>query len=221
MVAVFTCDIISSRFYSVPQRQVLDAGIKEAFAATCFNLPVAEGELLSFSVIQGDEFQFSMLNPAYFYHFLLMLRLRFALLLPDIIPLFRCGIGMGERSISSGSSYQRDGSAYHRSRSALESFDAHKGRLSLLQSPRELADSSANTILGFCDHFEKGWSARQRQALLLKMAGSNLKQSSEIMKSSWQNVQQLLQNAGWERIQEALDYFAALPWSELSEEQSR
>lgn len=218
MVTVFTCDMVSSRFYAMLQRQVLDAGIKEAFAATCRDLPAAEAELLSFSVIQGDEFQFSILNPAWFYHFLLMLRLRFSLLLPDMVPLFRCGIGMGERSISSGSSYQRDGSAYHRARFALEAFTRHKGRLSLLQGPHELANRSANTILGFCDHFEKAWSAKQRQALLLKMAGNTLRQSSEQMKSSWQNVQQLLQNAGWELIQEALDYFAELPWQELSAE---
>ncbi len=218
MVVVFTCDIIASRLYSVVQRQALDGGIKEAFAATCLALPAAEAELLSFSVIQGDEFQFSIINPAWFYHFLLMLRLRFSLLLPDSVPLFRCGIGMGERSISSGSSYQRDGSAYHRSRAALEMFAQHKDRLSLLQSSGELAKRSANVILGCCDHFEKEWSAKQRQAILLKMHGNTLKQSSELMRSSWQNVQQLLQNACWERIQEVLDYFAELPWEKLIEE---
>lgn len=218
MIAVFTCDIIASRLFTIVQRKALDAGIKEAFTATCQALPAAEAELLSFSVIQGDEFQFSILNSQYFYHFLLMLRLRFALLLPASVPLFRCGIGMGERSISSGTSYQRDGSAYHRSRSALGCFDMHKGRLSFLHSPRELANRSANVILGCCDHFEKSWSNKQRKAILLKMEGRTLKQSSELMESSWQNVQQLLQNANWERIQEALSYFAELPWNELSEE---
>ena len=210
MIAVFTCDIIASRRFSALQRQVLDQGLRNAFAETCRILPGAKGELLSFSVVQGDEFQFSILQPAWFYSFLLMLRLRFSLLLPDGDPMFRCGIGIGTRSIAGGSSYQRDGSAYHASREALERFERMKGRLSILQRANGGYDAGLNLILGFCDHLELSWSSRQKQALLLRLEGHNLKQSAEQLHSSWQNVQQLLQNAGWDRLQEAIGYFNGL-----------
>jgi len=210
MIAVFTCDIIASRRFAALQRQVLDKGLQDAFAKTCSLLPGAKGELLSFSIIQGDEFQFSILQPAWFYTFLLMLRLRFSLLLPDSDPLFRCGIGIGTRSIATGSSYQRDGSAYHASREALEQFDHLKGRLSILHHASGGYDPGLNLILGFCDHLEQSWSIRQKQALLLRLEGSNLKQSAEQLRSSWQNVQQLLRNAGWDRMQEAVKYFNSL-----------
>ncbi|HNX01840.1 MAG TPA: hypothetical protein PKK33_10770, partial [Candidatus Cloacimonadota bacterium] len=116
MIAVLTCDIIGSRFFSNKDRALLQKSIREFFDVTCRLFPQAKADVISFRVTAGDEFQFSLLEPCYSYQFLLHLRLQTSLLKVDRMPLFRCGIGTGERSVEGQTSYEMDGTAYYRSR---------------------------------------------------------------------------------------------------------
>ena len=65
MIAVLTCDIISSRSYDKKQRQILQTSISDAFSYTCKIIPEAKADYMSFSVIQGDEFQFNIEEAPY------------------------------------------------------------------------------------------------------------------------------------------------------------
>ena len=69
MVAVVTCDIIKSRRYNVNERKEVDNLIRQAFAETIELFPDAQADKLSFNIIQGDEFQFVIDNPALAYRF--------------------------------------------------------------------------------------------------------------------------------------------------------
>ena len=217
MIAVLTCDIIASRTYTDVQRQALDTKLRSAFKAACQALPQAHADYLSFSIIQGDEFQFSLQAPRFFYHFLLILRNLFALCGVHPLPLFRSGIGWGTCSIASSSnSYQRDGSAYHNSRSALNSFELpnNKQRLSSVCMDNPFVANSFNTILMFCDNIELGWSERQRFALTYALQANSIQETANKMGVSRQNVEKLLKSAKWDLITESLGYFTAADWIE-------
>ncbi|MDY0152102.1 MAG: SatD family protein [Candidatus Cloacimonas sp.] len=210
MIAVLTCDIIASRTYSDAHRQVLDADLRLAFKDTCMAIPQAKANYLSFSVIQGDEFQFSIEAPQFFYHFLIMFRNRLALSSLKPMPSFRAGIGFGSRSIHANTSYQMDGSAYHHSRSALNSFGepSFKNRLSAVVHDKLPVTNSLNTMLAFCDAIEQSWSHTQRNAIALAFTNSSSRQIAAILQVSRQNVDKLLKSAKWELICQAMDYFA-------------
>ena len=78
--------------------------IKQTFEETIELFPEAEADKLSFSIIQGDEFQFVINKPAMAYRFVVFYRL--ILSLKDVKSNFRAGIGFGEVSISSDNSYK-------------------------------------------------------------------------------------------------------------------
>ncbi|MDD2229325.1 MAG: SatD family protein [Candidatus Cloacimonetes bacterium] len=209
MIAVLTCDIIASRTYSDAQRQVLDADLRLAFRDSCMAIPQAKADYLSFSVIQGDEFQFSLEAPRYFYRFLLMFRNRLALSSIEPMPCFRAGIGFGSRSIVGDNSYQMDGSAYHHARSAMNSFSQanFKNRLSAVVHEKQTLTNALNTMLAFCDSIEQGWTLTQRNAIAHAFTQGNSRQIAAILQVSRQNVDKLLKSAQWELISQAMDYF--------------
>ncbi|MDD4310765.1 MAG: hypothetical protein PHO32_10315 [Candidatus Cloacimonetes bacterium] len=236
MIAVLTCDIIASRIYTDVQRQALDTQLRIAFKASCLALPQAEADYLSFSIIQGDEFQFSLESPAFFYHFLLMFRNLLAIgsLTPwgypslkadfvntetnplhSLMPCFRAGIGIGTRSITAkANSYQMDGSAYHHSRTSMHNFEhsLNKHRLTIFHSDNPFVASSLNTILMFCDSIEQEWSERQRLAIFYTLEANSSLQTAIKMGVSRQNVEKLLKSANWDLICRSMDYFAAAEW---------
>lgn len=215
MIAVLTCDIVASRAYSEVQRQILDSELKAAFKESCEKLPQAGADYLSFSIIQGDEFQFNLAAPQYFYHFLLYFRNRFAISGLTPTPSFRAGIGFGQRSVAgSSNSYQMDGSAYHHAREAMNGFSgqANKHRLSLVNSDAPDVQNCINTILAFCDNIELNWTSAQRNTIANSFLGDSTKQIATLMGVSRQNVEKLLKSAKWELICSAMSYLSETKW---------
>ena len=212
MIAVVTCDIISSRVYPVAQRELIDSALRNAFAEVCAAIPLAHADFLSFSIIQGDEFQFSLESPEYFYHVILLLRAKLSLCPVIPVPLFRAGIGFGLRSIEGNTSYQMDGSAYHNSRSAINKFSKseNKKRLSLCATDDRLLTQTINTILAFADNLELHWTLAQRKYIMHKLSGIKIADIAALQQVSRQNVGKSLRSAGWELIEETLNYFVAL-----------
>jgi hypothetical protein len=200
MLAVLTCDIIASRLFSKEERNLLQTGIHTAFLDTQSLLPQAEADVLSFRVTVGDEFQFSLLQAPLCYQFLLIFRQKVALLPLSHIPVFRCGIGIGERAIEAETSYQMDGSAYYRSRQALESLATldMKNRKTAFCSENPGLDSLIADYLLMLDLLEDLWTARQRDFILSQLSGLNLTQTAEQLSTSKQNVSNTLANAHWD-----------------------
>jgi len=212
MIAVVTCDIISSRLYPVAQRKLIDSALRDAFAEVCATIPLAHADFFSFSIIQGDEFQFSLESPEYFYHVILLLRAKLSLCPVIPVPLFRAGIGFGQRSIEGKTSYQMDGSAYHNSRRAIDKFSesGNKKRLSLCSADDRLLSETINAILAFADNLESHWTLPQRRNIMHKISGRTNTDIAVLQHVSRQNVGKSLKSAGWELIEETLNCFVIL-----------
>ena len=210
MIAVLTCDIIRSRVYGINQRQQLETQISESFQYACKIIPQAQADYMSFSVTQGDEFQFSIESPPYFYHFLFTFRNRLSLCGIEPIPLFRAGIGFGTRTIEGKSnSYQMDGSAYHNSRYAMNSFDetVNKKRLSIVYFNHPFLDKCCNTVLAFCDDLERSHSYDQKKAIAQILTGLTYQQAAQNLGVSKQNIDRLLKRANWNLFTQAMELF--------------
>ena len=199
MIAVFTCDIIGSRNYPTPQRSLLNSLVKDSFAQACAAFPQTQADYLSFSITQGDEFQFNAESIQDFYGFLLFFRSGVALSELQPVPFFRCGIGFGERATVGENSYEMDGSAYYFSRTALNGFAA-AGNLNALTRTSfaaPLAQSALNSLFMFCDRIERNWSREQRQAVWGTLRGLSQGQVAAELKTTQQNISKLLKNASW------------------------
>lgn len=199
MIAVFTCDIIGSRNYPTPERGLLNSLVKDSFAQACAAFPQTQADYLSFSITQGDEFQFNAESTRDFYAFLLLFRTGVALSELRPVPFFRCGIGFGDRATSGKNSYEMDGSAYYFSRTALNGF-AEAGNLNALTRAcfdAPLAQRALNSLFMFCDRIESNWSPEQRQAVGGILRGFSQGQVAEKLKTTQQNISKLLKNASW------------------------
>ena len=210
MIAVLTCDIISSRSYDKKQRQILQTSISDAFSYTCKIIPEAKADYMSFSVIQGDEFQFNIEEAPYFHHFLFTFRNQLSLCGIEPPPFFRAGIGFGTRTIEGkNNSYQMDGTAYHNSRFALNSFseNAYKKRLSIVRLDNPLLTKCYNTVLAFCDDWESSISFPQRRAIQQILTGLTQRQAAQNLGFTEQNMVKLLKRAKWDLFSQAMDFF--------------
>ncbi|WP_144402046.1 hypothetical protein [Geoalkalibacter subterraneus] len=84
------------------QRQRLDQALKEAAAAAGEILPEAVYAPLSFSVVQGDEFQFVLQRPQDAYAFVVLMRTLLCTSGLSPAPSFRSAIGIGELTVGKG-----------------------------------------------------------------------------------------------------------------------
>ncbi|OQC09284.1 MAG: hypothetical protein BWX75_01176 [Candidatus Cloacimonetes bacterium ADurb.Bin088] len=199
MIVVYTCDIIGSRKYPAPARNQIDQNIRAAFFQACQLYPHTQADFLSFSVTQGDEFQFNAESCKDFYRFLLYFRTSLAISGVKPTPFFRCGIGLGERATQGSSSYEMDGSAYYNSRLAINGFARPENLNTLTRAHTEtaLVNRALNSLLMFCDRLEYGWSEVQRQVIHGIMQGESQAQIAQRQATSQQNVSKLLKTSAW------------------------
>jgi len=197
MIAAVTCDIIKSRQYSNADRSKVNDLIRSAFNEAIDLFPEAKADKLSFSIIQGDEFQFVINNPALAYRFVVFYRL--ILSLKDLKPNFRAGIGFGEVSISSDNSYKMDGSAFHNSRDALNIFKnkKYKYRITTLKSDVKEIESQLDLIAMYNDFIEQRWSIKQRNSIYLYEKFGSFKEAAKHDSVSFQALQQRIKVSGY------------------------
>lgn len=200
MVAVVTCDIIDSRKYSNEDRRKVNELIKSSFDDCIELLPKAKADKLSFSIIQGDEFQFVIQNPALAYQFVVYYRLILAL--NDLKPSFRAGIGLGDVSISGEDSYKMDGSAFHNSRDAIQKFykPKFKNRITSLICGMEQIDNQIGIIVMYNDFIEQRWSDKQKKSIFLYKKLGSLEKAATNEAISYQAMQQRIRISGFQQL---------------------
>jgi len=200
MVAAVTCDIIDSRKYSNEDRRKVNELIKSSFDDCIELLPKARADKLSFSIIQGDEFQFVIQNPALVYQFVVYYRLILAL--NDLKPSFRAGIGLGEISISGEDSYKMDGSAFHNSRDAIQKINTpkHKNRITNIISGNKDLDAQFEIIAMYNDFIEQRWSDKQRKSIYLYKKLGSLEKAATNEAISYQAMQQRIRISGYQQL---------------------
>ena len=206
MKSVITCDIIKSRQYSNLDRDEINRLIKTSFNDCCDLVPEANADKLSFSIIQGDEFQFLVNNPEYAYQYVVFYRLIVSQ--SELKPTFRAGIGIGDVSITDADSYKMDGSAFHRSREGIHEFELkkHKSRLTIIKSVNRQIDDELNMICIYQDLLESKWSAKNRSSILAKIKYKTLSEAALVEKVTYQAIQKNLKAAYWEIFSDGIEY---------------
>jgi hypothetical protein len=206
MKSVITCDIIKSRQYSNLDRDEINKLIKTSFNDCCNLVPEAYADKLSFSIIQGDEFQFLINNPEYAYQFVVFYRL--ILSQSELKPTFRAGIGIGDVSITDADSYKMDGSAFHRSREGINEFNfkKHKSRLTIIKSDNRQIDDELNMICIYQDLLESKWSTKNRGSILAKIKYKTLSEAALHENVTYQAIQKNLKAAYWEIYFVGIEY---------------
>jgi hypothetical protein len=208
MIAVLTCDIIGSRFFNNADRALLQESIRKFFDLTCQQFPQAKAEVLSFRVTAGDEFQFSLEEPSLTYRFLLYFRLHTSLLAIKPMPRFRCGMGIGDRNVTGDTSYEMDGTAYYRSRQALNAISGsgEKTRLTNICTEDDKLNRTIKVLCTLMDSIENDWSIRQRQFILTQLEGKTFMEAAKLLKTTFQNISRLLQIAKWKEFEQSVKF---------------
>jgi len=210
MIAAVTCDIIKSRQYKTAERKKVDDLIRQAFTETIKLLPEAEADKLSFSIIQGDEFQFVIGNPALAYKFVVFYRVILAL--KELKPKFRAGIGIGDVAIDNDNSYKMDGSAFHYSRDAFRRFAKPKfrHRITSIISGNEDLDAQFEIIAMYNDFIEQQLTEKQKEAIYWHIKGFTLLESSKKIGIAHQNVDKRIKKSNWKLISKGMQYIREL-----------
>lgn len=198
MVAAVTCDIIKSRQYSTAERKKVDELIRQAFIETIELFPKAKANKLSFSIIQGDEFQFIVENPALVYKFVVYYRI--ILSLKELKPKFRAGIGIGEIAVDNDNSYKMDGSAFHRSRDAFQKFSKTKfrNRITTIICGDQDLDAQFEIITMYNDFIETKWTDKQKEAIYWMNKEDTMKLIAKKIDITRQNVKKRIRNSDWD-----------------------
>ena len=209
-VAVITADLIASRGYSGAHRVELDRLLRQSFEVAVKTLPQDSYLPMSFSVVQGDEFQLVLKDVREAYRFVVCMRtlLATSALVPP--PFFRASIGIGEISVAAGDfSYAMDGSAFHSARDGLVAMGkSPSGRLrltTLITGNRE-QDAVFDLILMYQDLLEYRWTAAQREAVRWRMEGETYGVIGDKLGIALQNVRKRLRAACWDEFQLGMDY---------------
>ncbi|MDP8205017.1 MAG: SatD family protein [Candidatus Tenebribacter mawsonii] len=215
MVAAVTCDIIKSRQYSNNDRGTVNDLIKSAFEETIELLPDAKADKFSFSIIQGDEFQFILQNPTLAYKFVVFYRI--ILSLKDLNPKFRAGIGIGEVAVSGDISYKMDGSAFHHSRDAMQKLlkPKFKNRITSIISGRKELDAQFEIIAMYNDFIEQHWSEKQMQSIFLYTKYNSFEKAAEQSKVSYQALQQRFNFSGYKQLDVGCIEFSDIIYTRL------
>lgn len=200
MIAVVTCDIIKSRRYDTAARKKVDILIRQAFTEAIELLPEAKADKLSFSIIQGDEFQFVIGKPALAYKFVVFYRIILAL--NELKPKFRAGIGIGEAAINDDNSYKMDGSAFHHSRDAFLKFRNPKfrNRITAIVCGNKDLDARFEMMAMYNDFIEQRWSEKQIFSILLYQQTGSLESAAAKESISYQAMQQRISNSGYQQL---------------------
>lgn len=198
MKAVATCDIINSRKYSNLDRDKVNKLIKASFNKCCDLIPEANADKLSFSVIQGDEFQFLIYNPEYAYPFVVYYRL--ILSQNELKASFRTGIGIGEVAVNDDNSYKMDGSAFHLSRDAINKFDKKKQRKTFILSENDKINNNLDIISFYNDFIEMNWTDKQKEAIFLYKKYLSFDKAALEANVTRQAMQQRINASGWKQI---------------------
>jgi len=209
-VAVVTGDLIGSKRYSRDQRQRLDQALKEAASAAGEILPEAVYAPLSFSVVQGDEFQFVLQRPQDAYVFVVLMRtlLRTSGLSP--VPSFRAAIGIGELTVGKGdSSYAMDGSAFHYAREGLNSLEKQctgRERSTKLLTGEPERDRWFDILLMYQDLLENRWTALQCETIRYRLQHQTYETIGKELGITKQGVEKRLRAAYWDEFSGGMDF---------------
>jgi len=200
MIAAVTCDIINSRKYSNEDRRKVNDLIRTSFDECIELLPNANADKLSFSIIQGDEFQFVIQSPGLAYQFVVFYRLILAL--KELKPRFRAGIGLGEVSVSDDNSYKMDGSAFHNSRDVLQKFRKQRfnKRVTFFMCGLEQINKQIEIIMMYNDFIEQRWSDKQRSSIYLYNKFGSLEKASIHESVSLQALYQRIKVSGFKQM---------------------
>ncbi len=208
MIAVVTCDLIGSRKYSVAQRREMEQRVRAAFGETCEVIRDAGADYFSFSVIQGDEFQFVLRQPAFAYRFILAFRNLLSAVCGAADPLFRAGIGIGELAVGGSISYQMDGTAFHNSRDAINRFRGKDAkRLTMIVTGLPKPDATIDLILELSDAFEDRWTLPQREVISAYLSGRNQTEIAKKRNHSRQSVSNILIDAQYSRVEQVMKFW--------------
>lgn len=210
MKAVVTCDIIKSRQYSNLDRDEINNLIKSSFNDCCDLIPKANADKLSFSIIQGDEFQFLIDNPEYAYQFVVFYRI--ILCQSDLNPTFRAGIGLGDVSITDLNSYKMDGPAFHKSRDAINKFNKknYRSRRTFIICEMNKINDQLNMITLYNDFIEQNWSKKQKEAILLYKKYLSFDNAALKANVTRQALQQRIDTAGWKQMNFGFNKYSEL-----------
>jgi hypothetical protein len=210
MEAVVTADIIKSRDYSNTARKEVNAAIRSGFAECCELISEADADKLSFRVVQGDEFQYLINNPAYASQFVVFFRLILAL--SPHKPVFRAGIGIGDIMYYEKDIYQMDGSAFHHSRDALELFakTQYQDRKTIIETDDHQITEQLNLIAMYNDYIEDKWTEKQREAICLYKKHGSLEKAAAAIKITYQAMQQRIHGSGWKQMDRGFQSFSEL-----------
>jgi|SRR5690554_1667938 hypothetical protein len=200
MQAIVTADIVKSRQFSADERRQVNELIKSAFSECCDLFTDADADRFSFSVVQGDEFQFLINNPEYAYQFTLFFRLSLAL--TSLKPVFRAGIGIGDIINEENIIYEMDGPAFHNSRSALEltKENRFKERLTMIRTGSDELDDWLELITRYNDFIEANWSDKQKEAIYLHRKYGSFEKAARPAKVSSQALHQRVKDSGWKEV---------------------
>lgn len=209
-VAVITGDIIDSRRYTSEERLELDYLLKKSFESAAANFPDTVHGDISFSTVQGDEFQFVLQKPERAYSFLVFMRSVFADSPLEPKPRYRAAIGIGEIAVPEGNvSYAMDGAAFHFSRDGINKMAQSRNcrdRLTILTTAHAALDESVNIVLMYQDMLERRWTREQHIAVRLRFENGTYEKIGEKIKIAPQNVQKRLKAAHWEEFSLGMHY---------------
>ena len=211
-VAVITGDLVGSKRYSRDQRQRLDLLLKESATTAGEILPEAIYAPLSFSVVQGDEFQFVLQRPQDAYGFVVLMRtlLRTSGLSPT--PSFRSAIGIGELTVGKGdSSYAMDGSAFHFAREGLNSLEKQgtgRERSTKLLTGAPERDHWFDILLMYQDLLENRWTALQRETIRYRLQHQTYELIGKELRITKQGVEKRLRAAYWDEFSRGMDFIS-------------
>jgi hypothetical protein len=205
MKAIVTCDIIKSRRYSGSERQQLNKLIEQSYSECSELITEADTDKLSFSIIQGDEYQFMINNPEYAYQFVFFKRL--LLSRTPLRPRFRAAIGIGDIAVSADNLYQMDGSAFHFSREAMQRFkdSAYRDRSTFFKTGIDKMDEQLNLIAMYNDSLEDKFTAKQIEAIILYRKFGTYEKAASHTGFSIQAIQQRVVTSGWKQISKGFE----------------
>lgn len=209
MKAVVTCDIIKSRQYSNLDRDEINNLIKSSFNDCCDLVPEANADKLSYSIIQGDEFQFLINKHEHAYKFVVFYRL--ILSQSELRPKFRAGIGIGDVSILDTNSYKMDGPAFHNSRDSINKLQNSKyfNRLTGILYTENL-EENIDLILQYQDLIELSWTDKQKEAIYWYYQELTMKDISKKLGIAFQNVEKRINKANWKLFSNGMRYITDL-----------
>jgi hypothetical protein len=210
IVSVVTCDVARSQRYSTDQRRRMDGILKKAFETVTRVYPEAIHTPTSFSVIQGDEFQFVLSTIEKAYEITVFYRALVAL--SDLTPMltFRSAVGIGEIAVENKkNSYTQDGPAFHRSRQGIDHLQTPrmKGRRrsKIITGDPEF-NETLDIVLMYQDLLEEQWTRAQWEAIRWRFQLATYEDIASKIGIAYQNVQKRLKAARWDKFSRGLDF---------------